>query len=486
MAVLGKNMGIGVPPKGIVYLLFFVGLIAMVYGLITQQLIIFAVAVLLPIAAIIIMYGIEKPMFSYVLFGLVCCYFSAIYRYSGIAGLSIIMDICLIFCILSICANLAASHASYPWKNAFNIYTMSCLSWTLYCIMILLSPDTKIYDWIANRAVFFTVPITALLSCVLLNTPRKLRMTLILFGIFIVTVAAKLYWQKSRGFDSAEVHWLMTNGAWRTHILRTGIRYFSFYPDAGNFGPSMGLFATTFGILTAITKKRFLRFFFLGITMLAVVGMMMSGTRSAMIVPLGGISLYVLLCKNAKLFFSFALLGGLLYVFFAFTDIGEENTFIRRMRTAFRPTDDASFNVRLGNQRRFAYYLKDKPFGVGVGGTIVDTEKLLVLQEQFIPTDSFYVKTWVEGGIVGLYTYIALQVLVLLRCCYLLMFKIKNKQLYKILAALMAAVLGLWLSGYASLSMGAQPNMFIVAVFMAFVMNGVSMDKQLKVDEIIL
>ena len=41
-----------------------------------------------------------------------------------------------------------------------------------------------------------------------------------------------------------------------------------------------------------------------------------------------------------------------LYIFFAFTYIGESNAMISRMRTAFKPTQDASFNVRIENQKK--------------------------------------------------------------------------------------------------------------------------------------
>lgn len=45
--------------------------------------------------------------------------------------------------------------------------------------------------------------------------------------------------------------------------------------------------------------------------------------------------------------------GLFFYVFFAHTYIGESNTSIRRMRTAFRPTEDASYIVRKENQKNW-------------------------------------------------------------------------------------------------------------------------------------
>jgi hypothetical protein len=50
-----------------------------------------------------------------------------------------------------------------------------------------------------------------------------------LWGILTLLAVAKGYMQKNHGFDSAELIWVLTRGA-NTHLLRTGIRYFSFLP----------------------------------------------------------------------------------------------------------------------------------------------------------------------------------------------------------------------------------------------------------------
>lgn len=56
--------------------------------------------------------------------------------------------------------------------------------------------------------------------------------------------------------------------------------------------------------------------------------------------------------------------------------IGQGNAQIRRMRTAFRPSEDASFNVRKENQKVLADHLKDKPFGEGLGLSGVEIKNI--------------------------------------------------------------------------------------------------------------
>jgi len=99
------------------------------------------------------------------------------------------------------------------------------------------------------------------------------------------------------------------------------------------------------------------KIFFWTVSILSLWGMMLSGTRGAMIVPaLGGIT-YVILSKRTKVI----IMGGItlvfLYFFFAYTYIGDSNYTIARMRTAFHPENDASYQVRLKNRLILKTYL---------------------------------------------------------------------------------------------------------------------------------
>lgn len=480
------NTGFNIASSGIVYAIFFIGLLIIAYSLIMQKWPIFLGITLLPLAALILLYAIEKPMLSYIILCTSTCYFAAINRYSGLEGLSVILDILLVFCFFSIVINVISDRQSYQWTRGINILTITYFIWICYCAMSLLVPYTAVYNPVTNRGVFLSVPLIYFISSVLLCTTKKLKITIILLGVYVITNALKLYWQKTLGWDRAESVWLI-EGAWQTHILHTGVRYFSLYSDAGNFGSSMGMLATAFGIIGTVVQNRIFRFFCLGISILSCIGMIMSGTRGAMVVPFGGILLYLLLSKSIKNIITFGALGLLTFCFFYFTDIGDNYTPIRRMRTAFRPSDDASFNVRLENQKRFYSYLEDKPFGLGIGAKIIDIEHTqLAKEEKYIPTDSMYVERWVESGIIGLCLYISIQVTILLYCCYLLMFKIKNHQLRQILAALLCSVFGIWLNGYVGRGMGLQPSALIIAIFLSFVLNGCYMDRKLKKNEIII
>lgn len=176
---------------------------------------------------------------------------------------------------------------------------------------------------------------------------------------------------------------------------------------------------------------------------------------------------------------SYSLLRIVFYVFFAHTYIGESNTSIRRMRTAFRPTEDASYIVRKENQKKLAEYLKYKPFGEGLGLGGVEARKYGSRLTTLIPHDSFYVKTWMETGIVGLVLFLIIYVSALLRGCYLIMFRIKNNELRGILTAIACGIFGMMISAYGNAFFGQFPTGFIIILFLSVLINGEHIDQLL-------
>ena len=136
--------------------------------------------------------------------------------------------------------------------------------------------------------------------------------------------------------------------------------------------------------------------------------------------------MFLVLSKNIKLLALGLLLGLGIYVFFAHTTIGQSNYEIRRMRTAFDP-NDASFRVRLENQRRLKSYLASRPLGGGVGSTgnwgrRFTTHTFLANTA----TDSWYVMIWADTGIIGILYYLFMVFYMLIVGSYNVMVRIKG------------------------------------------------------------
>ena len=473
-------------PRSITYLVLATGLIVIAYTLIFDKMIILAAVAFLPLITIVLNYCIQKPKFSYLLYTTYIYYLTAIMRYSRKEGLSVVSDILLVFIFLSILLFAIRHKSQMQFSHAINFVTISYVIWILYILIQFVNPSTGTDSEtiITNiRTWCLGIPVLYIVSSILLDNPKTIRSGLIIIGLFTLTAFLKLLYQKYRWFDEAETEWLMKS-SWFTHILPTGIRYFSIFSDAGNFGSNMGMVTIVYGIVTFHTQNRWLRLFYLSVALMGVIGMFMSGTRGAIIVPLAGLALYCLISKSIKIMGISAIVFLILYSFFTFTEIGNDNGLIRRMRTAFTPTEDASFNVRVENQKKIAEYLETNPWGAGLGKGV---ERIQYIDGQFvvdnIPPDSYYVNIWMQMGNSGLIIYIAIYAAILLRCCYIIMFRIRDKQLRNILAALLCGVFGMWLNGYVGRGMGATPSAFMIAASLAFVMNGPFMDKQILLKE---
>lgn len=145
---------------------------------------------------------------------------------------------------------------------------------------------------------------------------------------------------------------LFVLGKAKTHIIWSGIRYFSYFTDAANYGVHMAMGATVFALLSYYSKNYLVKIYYLLIVGMAIYGMGISGTRSAIGVPLGAIALFILLSKNKNSFIVgiFALV--IMTLFFRFTTIGNSNEYIRKMRSAFYAEQDDSYQVRVENRKR--------------------------------------------------------------------------------------------------------------------------------------
>ena len=100
------------PPKAIIYIFFALGLAALAYAIILQKLIIAAIIIALPFAAIIFVYGIQSPRLIFLLYAIVDYYLTAIMRYSDKEGLSVILDILLVSLFLAILLYAAKKNTS--------------------------------------------------------------------------------------------------------------------------------------------------------------------------------------------------------------------------------------------------------------------------------------------------------------------------------------------------------------------------------------
>lgn len=347
------------------------------------------------------------------------------------------------------------------------------LLWTIYLVIQVFNETCglpiSIANWLTNLNFFsFYFILAYVLISKIINTPENIMRFLRLWAIFSLIATYWAWRQKNIGWDQAEWSWLMSGGM-RTHMIGGSIRYFSFFSDAANFGCNMGASAALFYILalTSKLKKDKILFWITGIA--CTYSFFASGTRSGLVCFMVGIFLYLFLAKSAKLTATVLIFGGFFIFVMAFTEIGQGNMQIRRMRSAFN-TDDASLNVRDLNKQALKKYLKDAPFGMGINideGKIPKFNKFKIVYET--SNDSTYVFFWQRTGIIGVYVFATMNIIILLGGCIITFFRLNNKACKGIAAALCCGFLGIQAGGYANHILMQYPNLILFYGGMAIV-----------------
>ena len=220
-----------------------------------------------------------------------------------------------------------------------------------------------------------------------------------------------------------------------------------------------------------------MKLYFILISVCAFYGIAISGTRAAVAVPLAGILLYALISRNWKSILISIISLSAVFCFFYFTNIGDSNQYIRKMRSAFRPSKDASYLTRVENRKKMKELMADRPFGYGLG--LSKGERFAPKDLMPYPPDSWLVSVWVETGIVGLVIYLLVHGVLFAWCSWILLFKIMSKQLRGLLAAWLCMNAGFFVSAYANDVM-QYPNSIVVYTGFALCFAGPYIDKTMQ------
>jgi len=433
---------------------------------------------LLPVMLIVLNRIFNAPYFSFLIVFVANFFMLGLNRYiPGPLGLTI--DGLLILTYLSLF--FKSFDQSVNWSLAKSELTLLAGIWFGYTLFQLVNPEavSRVAWFYAMRGVALYMILTIPLTFIILNREKDLSLILILWGTFSLLGTLKGMMQQFIGVDPFEQQWLNEGGA-VTHLLFGKLRIFSFYTDAGQFGASQGQAGVVFGILALHVKNIRFRIFYTIVAIAGIYGMMLSGTRGAIAVPIMGFVLYFILIKNIKMMILGAFLGISVFVFFKYTYIAQGNYQVRRMRSAFDP-NDPSLQVRLENQRKLKSYLATRPFGGGLGsagnwGKRFSPNTFLANTA----TDSWYVAIWAEQGIVGLILHLFILFYVLIKSAFVLMFKIRNDWLKFRMIALICGFFGIMVASYGNGVLGQMPTGIIIYMSMAFLFMAEKFDKELE------
>lgn len=351
------------------------------------------------------------------------------------------------------------------FENLANLMLIGLLGWCAFCILEVFN-DTcdlgiNVGAWFTGiRLMAFQLLYAFIVFSLYIATTKRIYQLIIVWALFTLFSSFWCWKQINIGWTEAEAAWF-NGGGYRTHFVSGVIRYFSTFSDAATFGIHMAAAAVAFYII-AITNKLWKYRIFFGIAaIICTWSMFQSGTRTAIFCLIAGFLVFLVLSKSIKIIAPVSVVLILFVGMLIFTNIGQGNNQIRRMRSAFNKSD-ASANTRDINKAAISGYMKDAPWGIGIGifeKDIPAWNKFKKLSQ--IPPDSEYVFIWVRTGEIGVTWFIICNMIMLLGACVTVFFKIKNRSLMGIGAAWCAAFVSIHLGGYANQVLMQFPNVLI-------------------------
>lgn len=353
------------------------------------------------------------------------------------------------------------------FERCANIMLFSLIIWCGFCTLEVLN-DTcgigiNVGAWYTTaRSIAYQLMYAFLVFTLYISNPKILIKYLYVWGGLALFAAFWVWKQKYIGFTDAENIWLQGRGR-STHILYGGtlIRYFSIFSDAANFGIGIASTAVAFIIFGITSRIKKYKYFFLITGAVCAWAVFPSGTRTAIACLIAGFIIYIFLSKSFKIAIPITIAFTLFIFILAFTDIGNSNQSIRRMRSAF-DRNDASANARTINQTAMKKYLAEAPWGIGmaVGYKNIPANNKYTFMAT-VPPDSEYVFIWIHTGIIGITIFLICTAIMIFGACWIVLFRLKSPSLRGIGAGFCCAMVSQQLGGYGNQVLMQFPNCLV-------------------------
>jgi cell division protein FtsW (lipid II flippase) len=244
--------------------------------------------------------------------------------------------------------------------------------------------------------------------------------------------------------------------------------------DPLSYGVVMATSALFF-LIIAPFQKPMARFIILAGTVFMLLGMAYSGTRTANVMVVLGIGIFVLLTFHKKATRIFAFGCGLVFLFLLYAPIYGNGT-INRFRTSFIGKEDASYNVREINRHLIQPYIHSHPIG---GGLCTSGEPGLRFNPGHelagFPPDSGYLRKALETGWIGL-IFIVMLYFITLQFGIRGYFRTRSDQRRVLYVACIACLFALYVAEFPQEAIGQITDMVLYYPFIAILIQMRKMD----------
>jgi len=288
------------------------------------------------------------------------------------------------------------------WKIFNNSIAIIIIIWVLYNIIEVINPGAQSrVAWIYTIRALAGVMLSYFVFTYQINSISFIRLIIKVWLVMSVFAALYALKQEFFGFFAFEQRSLDSNPLAAGLLFIDGHwRKSSIFADPISFSYNMNVssilcISLMFGPFSK-TKKVIL----MCMVALFTFSMLFSGTRASYVLLPVAMGLLFVLNLNYKMI----VVGGLFaFCFSIAVFIPTSNYTLYRFQTAFKPSEDASYNVRKANQKKIQPYIRSHPMGGGLGSSGASGAKFSPYSYlgQF-PPDSGFIRAAVEQGWIGL------------------------------------------------------------------------------------
>lgn len=259
--------------------------------------------------------------------------------------------------------------------------------------------------------------------------------------LLVCSAVAGVYavFQQFHGLMGFERAWVEADpGRFELLFIQGEFRKFSSFSGPTSFGIDMSCCALLFSLI-ALYERPFRRgLLFLG-SACALWGMLYSGTRTANVIIVAGLGLFILLGFDKKQVRVFTLLMSMVFLFALYVPIYSSQP-LNRFRSSFIGSKDASYNLRNQDRAFIQPNIYTHPIGWGLGSTNgTPGEYVTGSALDGFQTDDQYLRIALETGWIGLIISCSLN-FVILRVGIRAYFRTKRPERKTLYAAALACI----------------------------------------------
>ncbi|MDN3579768.1 O-antigen ligase family protein [Mucilaginibacter flavus] len=344
------------------------------------------------------------------------------------------------------------------------------LVWLAYNLLQVANPAaSSILAWVYTvRTVGFIMLMFFVFSYHIKST-SFIKFILKLWLSLDLIAAISAFQQENFGFLPFEKKWLYSDPL-RVQLLfiEGHMRKFGTFSDPVTFSYNM-VIGSLICMALMMGKRNTSKKVMLG--MLAaffLLVMLYSGTRAAYVLIPASLGILAVINFNKRVL-TFTLIGG--FFLAVLIVMPTSNPLIKRFQTAFKPSDDPSYNVRAENQKRIKPFILSHPFGGGLGSVGIWGRRFAPnsMLAKF-PPDSGYVRVAVEMGWMGLILFCTLF-FVVLKTGINYYFQIRNPELKNYCMAMILVLFAFNIGNFPQQALVQYPSIILFHLATAIIIG---------------